>query len=135
MISISRVSDINLQSHQSEGNLNLLDAIMDTQTLDGSDNDCNLSTSNGNIIGRRSPIILNSNVVERRSEKPHQNLSPYSNNSSYSKQFLKSSELQYSKRNYERWNMCVSLKVNLAKPYCFKRYLISIVCHNVVFHI
>ena len=63
MISISRVSDINFQSNHSEGNLNLLDAIMDTQTLNGSENDSNLTTSNGNVIGRGSPIILNSNVV------------------------------------------------------------------------
>ena len=102
MISISRVSDINFQSHHSEGNLNLLDAIMDTQTLDGSDNDCNLPTSNGNVIGRGSPIILNSNVVERQLQEPYKKISSYSNNSSYSKQFPKSSELQYSKRNYER---------------------------------
>ena len=102
MISISRVSDINFQSNHSEGNLNLLDAIMDTQTLNGSENDSNLTTSNGNIIGRGSPIILNSNAVERQPEEPCQKISSYSNNSSYSKQFLKSSELQYSKRNYER---------------------------------
>jgi len=102
MISISRVSDINFQSHHSEGNLNLLNAIMDTQTLDVIDNDCNLPTGNGNVIGRGSPMILNSNVVERQLEEPYKKNSSCSNNSSYSKQFPKSYELQYSKRNYER---------------------------------
>ena len=78
MISISRVSDINFQSHHSEGNLNLLDAIMDTQTLDGSDNDCNLPTGNGSIIGRGSPIVLNSNVVERQLDEPYKKISSIS---------------------------------------------------------